>query len=83
MPYGCANEKTLAVMYVLDGEVMLNVLPSYFEKIIKTETKYTQEKNSPVPCHDQQQIHLLYLLKPSLRSPLDQEKVNGSLEDIL
>ena len=48
VPYGCANEKTLAVMYVLDGEVMLNVLPSYFERIIKTRrNKVYTEKTHP------------------------------------
>ena len=46
VPYGCANEKTLAVMYVLDGEVMLNVLPSYFEKIIKTRRNKVYTENT-------------------------------------
>ena len=49
VPYGCANEKTLAVMYVLFGEVMFNVLPSYFEKIIKTRrNKVYTKKNHPL-----------------------------------
>jgi hypothetical protein len=49
--------------------------------IIKTDTaNQVIQKNSPVPCHDPLQIHLLYLMKPSLRSPLAQEKVHGSVE---
>ena len=79
MPYGCANKKMLAVMYVLDGEVMVNEVrpllgwPCFEKDHQDTETKYT--KNSPVPCPDQQQIHLLYLMGPSLISTLALEKV--------
>ena len=29
MPYGCANEKMVAVIYVLDGELMSNEVPFY------------------------------------------------------
>jgi hypothetical protein len=62
----------LAVMYVLDGEVMFNELPPYFEKekknIIKTQNQKIKIQNAPVLCHDLQQTHLLYLQESSLRS---------------
>ena len=73
MPYGCANEKMLAVMYVLDGEVMFNELSPCSER----SSRYRNQvyKSSRVRCHDQQQIHLHYPLEPRLRSPLVHEKV--------
>ena len=64
-------------MYVLDGEVMFNELPPYFEKSSSRHSIKVAYKNSPVPCHDQQQIHLPYLMESKLRSEsqLVQEKV--------
>ena len=78
MPYGCANKKMLAVMYVLDGEVMVNeVRPLLGWPCFERSSRHRNKvyKNSPVPCPDQQQIHLLYLMGPSLISTLALEKV--------
>jgi hypothetical protein len=66
VPYECASEKIVAVMYVLDGELMLSESP--FCEILES-SRIGGNKTLHAQCHDSRRRHSLCCPRPSLITP--------------